>query len=98
MVQEEIFHPDHQWLQAIIDNQYCPPAFKHINSSMVPTYPLVIPEDVQQVLQVIYETDIRFVSFNSNSDLCVAIWSPTELIIVVVVVQVGALLPPPPSY
>jgi len=98
VVQEGIAHPDHQWLHAVIDNQYCPPAFKHIDSSMVPTYPLVIPKDVQQVLQVIYEADVWFVGFDSNGDLCVAIWSPAELIIVAVVVQAGAVLPPPPSY
>jgi len=98
MAQEGIAHPDHRWLQAIIDNQYCPPTFRHIDSSMVPSYPLAIPEDVQQVLQVIYEADVRFVGFDSNGDLCVAIRSPAELVIAAIVVQAGALLPPPPRY
>ena len=75
MVQEGVAHPNHRWLQAVINNQYCPPTFHHINSSMVPSYPLSILEDVQQVLQVIYEADIQFVGFNSNGDLCVAIQS-----------------------
>jgi len=95
MVQEGIAH---RWLQAVINNQYCPPTFRHIDSSMVPSYPLVIPEDVQQVLQVIYEADVRFVGFNSNGDLCVAIWSPAELIITAIVIRAGAPLPPPPHY
>ena len=98
MVQEGIAHPDHRWLQAVIDNHYCPPTFHHINSSMVPSYPLVIPEDVQQVLQVIYEADVRFVGFDSNGDLCVAVQSPAELIIAAIVIQAGAPLPPPPHY
>jgi len=98
MAQEGIAHPDHRWLQAVIDNQYCPPTFRHIDSSMVPSYPLAIPKDVQQVLQVIYEADVRFMGFDSNGDLCVAIQSPAELVIAAVVVQAGALLPPPPRY
>jgi len=98
MVQEGIAHPDHRWLQAIIDNQYCPPTFRHIDSCMVPSYPLIILEDVQQVLQVIYEADVRFVGFDSNGNLCVAIWSPAELIIAAIVIRAGAPLPPPPHY
>jgi len=58
-----------------------------LDSSMVPSYPLAIPDDVQQVLQVIYEADIRYVGLDSNGDLCVAYWCPPELIIVAVVIQ-----------
>ena len=65
---------------------------------MVPSYPLIIPEDVQQVLQVIYEADVRFMGFDSNGDLCVAVQSPAELIIAAIVIQAGAPLPPPPHY
>ena len=63
---------------------------------MVPSYPLVIPDNVQQVLQVIYAVDIWFMGFNSNGDLCAAIHCPAALTIAAAVVQEGALLPSPP--
>ena len=72
-VQESTSHPQYSWLQPILDNERCPPLFKHVDSSMVPIYSHSIPNDVQVVLSVQYpKGSPRFMGFDSNGDLHVA--------------------------
>jgi len=64
---------------------------------MVPYYPFDLPEDCQQAVEVIYQVDMpRFVSFDSNGDLYIAIWAHPEIVIAAMVAPPGAPLPPAP--
>ena len=63
-------HPDHQWLQGILDHKHCPPFLVSVDSSMAPTIRYAIPEDVQQVLQVQSSGNPpMYVGIDSNGDL-----------------------------
>ena len=98
IAQEGVAHPGHHWLQPILDHAQCPPFIKHIDSSMVPTYSFDLPEETQQVLQIIYSADMpRFAGFDSNGNLFVAIRSSPELVVAAIVVPPGAPFPPAPS-
>ena len=65
--------PDHPWLQPILSHKHCPPFLVSVDSSMAPTLSYVIPEDVQQVLQVQCKGHPpMYIGINSNGDLQVA--------------------------
>jgi len=65
---------------------------------MAPFYPFNIPQDVQQVLEVIFTSDMPwFMGFNFNGDLQVAIRAPHELIVAALVMPKGAITPPAPT-
>ena len=82
MTQERTSHPQHHWLQLILDHLSCPALFHHIDSSMVPIYIFAMPDDVQHVLMVYTNMrGCRYLGFNSNRDLYVAGHAPAKLII-----------------
>ncbi|KIM55470.1 hypothetical protein SCLCIDRAFT_30329 [Scleroderma citrinum Foug A] len=95
-MQESMSHPQHSWLQPILDNEHCPPLFKHIDSSMIPIYSHSIPDDVQAVLNVQYPKESpRFLGFDSNGDLRVSAQAPHELIQLVLWATPQWPIPPP---
>ena len=96
---DSLAHPQHSWLQPLLDNKHCPLSIHHsVDSSMVPFYPLSMPEDMQLVVQAIFSADApRFVGLDSNGDLQVAIQAPSELVVSAIVMLEGAQLPPPPN-
>ena len=49
VTEESIAHPDHMWLQPVIDHEHAPPFICQINSSMVPIFSHAMPNDVQRV-------------------------------------------------
>ena len=70
IVEESTAHPNHQWLQPIIDHRHSPVFICHIDSSMAPIYSHAMPDDVQQVLTVAYLKALpRYLGVDSNSDL-----------------------------
>jgi len=98
IIQVGTAHPAHRWLQAILDHWHCPPPFCSIDSSMIPFYPFDTPEDIQQVLEVIFIADMtQFMGFDSNGDLRVTIWAPQELIVATLIMPKGVPTAPAPS-
>ena len=71
VVQEGIAHPQHQWLQLVLDHPHCPPFIHHIDSATVPLTSYAMPDDVPQALEVHWHSGApRYLGFDSNGDLC----------------------------
>ena len=89
-VRSRTAHPDHQWLQAVLDHKHCPTFLKTIDSTMVPTLVYAIPDDVQQVLQVQHKNHPPvYIGIDSNGDLQVAAKAPGELVTISVAMPPG---------
>ena len=74
-------HPDHPWLQTILDHPQCPPFLQSIDSSMAPIAAYAIPDDVQQVVQTLHDRSPPiYIGIDSNGDLIVAKTAPGDLI------------------
>ena len=78
-------HPDHPWLQAVLDHPQCPHFVRSIDSSMSPFFIKdggSIPEDVQQVVQLMSPTRSTtcYVGVDSNGDLQVARKAPATIV------------------
>ena len=83
LAQSRTAHPDHPWLQHVLDHKHCPPFIKSIDSTMVPCLRYAIPDDVQQVLQVQSQTfPPIYIGIDSNSDFQVAREADGDLITV----------------
>jgi len=90
IVQECTAHPEHQWLQVILDYPRCPTFLRHVDSSMVPLYSHALPDDVKRVVSIWYSQGApRYIGFDSNGDLCVAEVTPQDV--------VEMMIAPPPS-
>ena len=80
-VKSYIAHPDHKWLQPVLDHKHCPPFLVSTDSSITPFLVYAIPDDVQQVLQVQHKHHPPvYIEIDSNGDLQMAIKAPGELI------------------
>ena len=89
-VRSRTAHPDHQWLQPVLDHKHCPPFLRSIDSSMLPTLVYAIPDDVQQVLQVQHKNHPPvYIGIDSNGDLQVAAKAPGDLITLSVAMPSG---------
>ena len=78
-------HPDHPWLQAVLDHANCPPFIRSINSSMSPFFVTgggSVPEDVQQVVQLLSLTGPTscYIGIDSNGNLQVARKAPAAIV------------------
>lgn len=83
-------HPDHLWLQQVLDHTHCPPFIKSVDSGMAPRLCYTIPEDVQQVLQLQSLTfPPIYVGIDSNGDLQVAREADGDLVTVSIVMPLG---------
>ena len=83
-------HPDHPWLQQVLDHKHCPPFIKSVDSGMAPRLRYTIPEDVQQVLQVQSSTfPPVYVGIDSNGDLQVAREADGNLVTISIVMPSG---------
>ena len=96
LVKSRTAHPDHKWLQPVLDHKHCPPFLVSTNSSMTPFLVYTIPDDVQQVLQVQHKHHPPvYIGIDSNGDLQVAAKAPRDL------VTMSVIMPsdwsPPPS-
>ena len=90
LVRSRTAHPDHQWLQGILDHQHCPPFLTSVDLSMVPTIRYAIPEDVQQALQVQSRGNPpMYIEIDSNGNLQVASKVDGDLITMSVVMPLG---------
>ena len=73
MEQECIAYPDHPWLQPILDHAHSSTFIKQVNSSMVPLFSYLMPNDVQQSLMDNYpKASPQFLGVDSNGDLQVS--------------------------
>ena len=99
VAQECTAHPDHPWLQPVLDHAHSPPFVKHVDSSMVPLYSHSMPDDVQQVLMVNYSKGSpRFLGIDSNGDLQVsAQCRPSEVKMLINLTEDDPQPPPIPS-
>ncbi|KIM55255.1 hypothetical protein SCLCIDRAFT_30499 [Scleroderma citrinum Foug A] len=98
MTQECTSHPQHRWLQPVLDHPSCPALFHHIDSSMVPIYVFAMPDDVQRVLMVYTNArGPRYLGFDSNGDLYVSGHAPADLVITSINApdDIGTTYPPP---
>ena len=83
IVQERTSHPQHTWIQPILDHLHCPAFFLHVDSSMVPIHSHTMPEDIHQTIMVMYPKESpRQLGFDSNGDLCVAGSGPGQNVVV----------------
>ncbi|KIM58275.1 hypothetical protein SCLCIDRAFT_1098160 [Scleroderma citrinum Foug A] len=74
-------HPDHPWLQAILELPDCPPLLHNVNSGMVPIFSKHMPESIQQAIRVIPVGSHRYyLGFDTNGDLQVAAQAPRKLV------------------
>ena len=78
-------HPDHPWLQVVLDHASCPPFIRSIDSSMSPFFVTgggSVPEDVQQVVQLLSSTGPTsyYIGVDSNGDLQVARKAPAAIV------------------
>lgn len=78
-------HPDHPWLQAVLDHKQCPPFIKSIDSSMSPIFVRgggSVSEDVQQVVQLLSLTRTKssYIGIDTNGDLQVATKVPASIV------------------
>ena len=81
IVEESTAHPNHPWLQPIIDHKHSPVFIHRIDSSMAPIYSHAMPDDVQQVLAVGYpKASPRYLGVDSNGDLRVSAQCPSDLV------------------
>ena len=95
IVQERTSHPQHTWIQPILDHLHCPAFFLHVDSSMVPIHSHALPDDVQQSIMVMYPKESpRQLGFDSNGNLCVAGSGPGGNVIVCISVDETFPLPP----
>ena len=99
VVQERTSHPQHTWIQPILDHPHCPAFLIHVDSSMVPIHSHVMPNDVYQAVMVMYPNESpRQLGFDSNGDLCVTGSSPGQNMVVCISAnETFLLLPPIPS-
>ena len=78
-------HPDHPWLQTILDHSQCPPFLQSVDLSMVPIATYAIPNDVQQVVQTLHSRSPPiYVGIDSNGDLMVAKTAPGDLVTIAI--------------
>lgn len=84
-IRSSMAHPDHPWLQAVLDHKQCPPFIKSIDSSMIPIFVSgggSISEDMQQVVQLLSSTRTKsaYIGIDSNGDLQVATKVPASIV------------------
>ncbi|KIM50867.1 hypothetical protein SCLCIDRAFT_33931 [Scleroderma citrinum Foug A] len=96
IVQEKTSHPQHTWIQPILDHPHCLAFFHHVDSSMVPIHSHAMPEDIHQTVMVMYPKESpRQLGFDSNGDLCVAGSGPGQNVVVCISADETFPLPPP---
>ena len=84
-IRSDMAHPDHPWLQEVLDHAQCPPFIRSIDSSMSPYFVTGggnMPEDMHQVVQLLSLTRTKpcYIGIDSNGDLQVAIKVPAATI------------------
>ena len=85
LIRSGMAHPDHLWLQKVLDHAQCPPFVRSIDSSM-PLHFITgtgdMPEFMQQVVQLLSPTRTNpcYIGVNSNGDLQVAKRAPAAII------------------
>ncbi|KAG6370343.1 hypothetical protein JVT61DRAFT_12150 [Boletus reticuloceps] len=68
-----VAHPSHPWLQPILDHKDLPTYLHHVDSEMVPTFHLAVPDDVPSVV-AIHTPGLPpiYIGIDSNGDLTVS--------------------------
>ena len=96
MVEESKSHPNHQWLQPILDHRHSPAFIKRIDSSMVPLYSYAMPDDVQQIMAVAYpKASPRYLGVDFNGDLRVSAQCSSEFVTMFITLTESDPQPPP---
>ena len=78
-------HPDHPWLQTVLDHTQCPSFIRSMDSSMSPYFVTGggnMPKNVQQVVQLLSSTrnTSLYIGIDSNGDLQVAKKAPAVIV------------------
>ena len=96
IAEESIAHPDHTWLQPVIDHKHAPPFIRRIDSSMVPIFSHAMPDDVQQTVVIGYpKVSPRYVGVDSNGDLRISAQCPSEIVVMFINLTENDIQPPP---
>lgn len=96
MVEESKSHPNHQWLQPILDHRHSPAFIKRIDSSMVPLYSYAMPDNVQQIMAVAYpKASPRYLGVDFNGDLRVSAQCSSEFVTMFITLTESDPQPPP---